>query len=133
MKTSRQQSATSTTQVSLGDTDGVAIVGNSGAVTMTDAGAIKGSLDLAGRTVEGGLDLADATIETAAEVTLGILDRQNRANLEAFKQAAEQQGQSFKFAMDAGRSDVATMQQIIKGTLIVVGLLAAGVALKGLK
>lgn len=111
----------------------MAIVGNSGPVTMTDAGAIKGSLDLAGMTVEGGIDLAGATVETAAELTLGILDRQNKANLEAFKQAAEQQGQSFRFAMDAGRSDVSTMQTIIKGTLIVVGLMAAGMAFRGLK
>lgn len=124
MKASKQQSstATSNTSIGLGETDGIAIVGNSGPVTLTDGGAIEGSIDLAGMTVE-----------TAAELTLGILDRQNKANLDAFKQAASQQGQAYQFAMEAGRSDVSTMGTIIKGTLIVVGILVAGVAMKGLK
>lgn len=119
---SKSSTQTTSTPISLQDTQGVTVVGNSAPVLITDGGAI-----------EGMENLASLTVEKAAALTLGILDRQLTQSEKVFESTQAAQTRAYDFAMDAGRSDVATTQDMTKGLLIVGGILAAGVAIKAMK
>lgn len=109
-KSSSQANQTTTSQpITLQDVEGVTFAGNStggGAITITDGGAIAG-----------GLDLASLTVEKAAELTLGLVAGQAAASRDAMDKG-------LAFAMNAGRSDVATMQDTTQKILIMVGIVA---------
>lgn len=107
--------STQTSQpISLQDVEGVSIVGNNAPVTITDAGAIEGSLGLAGNVVE-----------RAAELTLALVSRQADAGKAALSAAQDAATQGYNFAMDAGRSDVKAVQNSNKIILYVVAIAAA--------
>lgn len=116
-KSSSEANQTTTSQpITLQDVSGVTFAGNStggGAINITDGGAIKG-----------GLDLASLTVEKAAELTLGLVSGQAQASAAAMDK-------SLAFAMNAGRSDVATMQDTTQKILIMVGIIAAAYVLHG--
>lgn len=104
--------------ISLQDVEGMTIVGNEGAVTITDGGAI-----------EGGLSLAGLTVEKAAELTLGLVARQADANAAALEFARQSATQGYSFAMDAGRSDVKIAQDAGKMLVIVAAIVAGAYVL----
>mgnify|MGYP000754727119 CR=1 FL=1 len=114
-KAKSEANQTTTSQpITLQDVEGVTFAGNStggGSINITDGGAIKGGLDLAG-----------LTVEKAAELTLGLVAGQAQAS-----QAAMDKG--LAFAMNAGRSDVATMQDTTQKILYMVGIVAAAYVL----
>lgn len=93
--------------ISLQDVEGITIVGNEGPINWTDGGAIQGSLGLAG-----------SVVESAAELTLALVGSNATANREALD-----------FAMSAGRSDVAAVQDSNKIILYVVAIAAAAFVL----
>ena len=120
---SKSSTQTTSTPVSLQDVTGVTVAGNSGsAINITDGGAIAGMENL-----------ASLTVEKAAALTLGILDRQLTQSEKVFESTQAAQTRAYDFAMDAGRSDVATTQDMTKGLLIVGGIMAAGFAFKAFK
>lgn len=113
-KSSSQANQTTTSMpITLQDVDGITLAGNSGAINITDGGAIKG-----------GLDLASLTVEKAAELTLGLVSGQAKASQESMDKG-------LAFAMSAGRSDVAVMQDTTKKILVMVGIIAAAYVLHG--
>lgn len=119
-KKSTAVSSNTTTSQGQSDIGGDALNLSGTGNTVTDGGAIAGSLGL-----------AESAIQTAAELTLGLVSAQaesGRAALESARQSAEA---GYKFAMDAGRSDVSTMNQAIKAALILGGIFAAAFVLKG--
>ena len=126
MSENRSKNQTSSTSsqtskpISLQSVSGTTIVGNEAPVQITDAGAIKGSLDLAGMTVE-----------KAAELTLGLVTAQADASKAALDAAVGSQTQAYTFAMNAGRSDVATMQDTTKKIITLAGIIAAAYVLHG--
>ena len=99
--------------ITLQDVEGITLAGNSGAINITDGGAIKGGLELAG-----------LTVEKAAELTLGLVSGQARASQDAMDKG-------LAFAMSAGRSEVATMQDTTQKIMIMVGIIAAAWVLHG--
>lgn len=115
-KSSSQANQTTTSQpITLQDIDGIAIAGNTGSnIEITDGGAI-----------QGGLDLAGLTVEKAAELTLGLVAEQANASRGALDFAMQSATKGYDFAMNAGRSDVATMQDTTQKILIMVGIVAA--------
>lgn len=126
-KSSSQANQTTTSQpITLQDIDGVAIAGNTGSsINITDGGAIKGGLDLAG-----------LTVEKAAELTLGLVAEQSKATRSALDfatkgldKSTDSENKAYGFAMSAGRSDVAVMQDTIKAVMIVVGIITGGYVL----
>lgn len=207
----KPQTSTSTTQtsqpISLQDVEGVSIVGNGGPVYITDAGAIKGGLGLAGFAVDkaaglgesafgfgesalgfGGsaldfissafgkstdladtaasrsmkyadaaygraYDIADSSsrrsaeyidaaygratgfaetaLERAADLTLSLVERQAKTGAEAVEAIKGANAAGLSFAMSAGRSDVATIQGIGKGLVVLVGIVAAAYVMRG--
>lgn len=120
----KPQTSTSSSQVSkpisLQDVEGISIVGNEAPVTITDAGAIQGSIGLAGNVVE-----------RAAELTLALVSRQADAGKDALSAAQNAANQGYNFAMDAGRSDVKAVQDSNKIILYVVGIAAAAFVFHG--
>ena len=108
---SKSQQSTSTTSkpITLQDVEGVTLAGNEigGDLNWTDGGAIKGSLELAGATIEG-----------AAQLTLDLVQAQAQSSKEALA-----------FAMSAGRSDVDTQQKSMNVMLYIVGIVAAAYVL----
>lgn len=115
-KSSSQANQTTTSQpITLQDIDGIAIAGNTGSnLSITDGGAI-----------QGGLDLAGLTVEKAAELTLGLVAEQASASRRALDFATQSTTKGYEFAMNAGRSDVATMQDTTQKIMIMVGIVAA--------
>lgn len=104
-KSSNQQStATTSKPITLQDIDGVAIAGNEVGrdLTITDGGAIKGSLDLAGSVVENAAKLTLDLVKAQADSSRGALD----------------------FAMSAGRSDVDTQQKSMNVMLYMAAIVA---------
>lgn len=108
------------TPITIQDVPGVAIAGNSGNVNMLDGGVIQASKDV-----------SLAAITTAAQLTLGILDKQAVQNSQTLGFAQAAADNANKFAMDAGRSDIALYQKSLNVMMWVGGLLAAGVLFKG--
>lgn len=123
---SKSSTKTTSTPISLQDVEGLTIAGNSAGkdlnLNITDGGAISAMGDL-----------SSLTVEKAAEVTLGILDRQIELSNKVFDTAKDAQDKGYQFAMDAGRSDAQTMKDMTKGLLIIGGIMAAGVAAKSMK
>lgn len=122
-KSSNQQStSTVSTPITLQDVEGVTLAGNTvgGDLNLTDGGAIKGSLDLAG-----------LTVERAAQLTLDLVSKQAESGKAALDAARESANKGYEFAMNAGRSDVATQQKSMSVMLAIVGIVAAAYVLKG--
>lgn len=111
---------TSTQGIDSGGGAVVALMGTGN--TITDGGAIKGGLDLAG-----------LSIEKSAGLTLGLVSAQAENSRAAMDSALQSSAAGYQFAMSAGRSDVATMQQTIKTVLYLGAIVAAAVVLKGWK
>lgn len=91
----------------------------SSSISLTDGGAIEGSLSLSRDVVQG-----------AAELTLAILDRQNdlaRASFDAYR---ANQADANQFAIAGGRPELAVMQDAGKILLVIGGIIAAGMAIK---
>lgn len=116
-KSKSEANQTTTSQpITLQDVEGITFAGNStggGSINITDGGAIEGSLDLAG-----------LTVEKAAELTLGLVAAQAQTSREAMDKG-------LTFAMNAGRSDVATMQDTTQKIMIIVGIVAGAWVLHG--
>jgi len=121
-KSSSEANQTTTSQpITLQDVEGVTFAGNStggGGISITDGGAIKGGLDLAG-----------LTIEKAAELTLGLVAAQSAASRSALDFATQSAAKGYDFAMSAGRSDIALIQDGGRGLLILAGILAGAYVL----
>lgn len=126
MSENRSKNNTSSTSsqtskpISLQSVSGTTIVGNEAPVQITDGGAIKGSIDLAG-----------LTVEKAAQLTLGLVASQADASKAALDASMASQAKAYDFAMNAGRSDVATMQDTTKKILMLAGIIAAAYVLHG--
>lgn len=119
---SKSTASTSSSSVSLQDTDGTTVAGNSAStVNITDGGA-----------VEANRDVSLSVIEKAAELTLGLVTAQAKANESALGFATAAQEQANKFAFDAGRPEASTLQQSGKILLWVGGLIAGAMILKEL-
>jgi len=69
------------------------------------------------------------TIEKAAELTLGLVAAQSDASRSAFDFATQSTAKGYDFAMSAGRSDVAVMQDTIKAVMIIAGIITGGYVL----
>lgn len=130
---SKPQTSTSSAQtskpISLQDVEGVSIVGNEGPVTITDSGSIERAFNFGGSA----LDFAGGTLEQAALLTLQLVEAQAKAGGDAVQAIKSSADKSFQFAMDAGRSDVATIQGMGKNLIIVVGIVAAAYVAHGWK
>lgn len=121
-KSSSQANQTTTSQpITLQDVEGVTFAGNStagGGITITDGGAI-----------QGGLDLASLTVEKAAELTLGLVAQQAAAGAAAINAVKGSADKAYQFAMSAGRSDIALIQDGGRGLLILAGIIAGAYVL----
>lgn len=120
---SKASTTSSTSSVSLQDTEGVAIAGNSAStVNLTDGGAI-----------ESNRDVALTAIEKAADLTLKLVNAQSAASEKAlgFVQAAQEQAN--KFAFETGRPEAAFLKDGGKILLWVGGLIAGAMILKEMK
>lgn len=121
-KKSSSQANQSTTSkpLTLQDVDGLTFAGNEvgGSINITDGGAIKGGLDLAG-----------LTVEKAAELTLGLVAAQSDASRAALDFATGSAARGYDFAMSAGRSDIALIQDGGRGLLILAGIIAGAYVL----
>lgn len=117
-KSSSEANQTTTSQpITLQDVEGMTFAGNTtggGAITVTDGGAIAGGFDLAG-----------LTVEKAADLTLALVSAQANASRESMDKG-------LAFAMDAGRSDVATMQDMSQKAMSIVAIIAAAWVIRGL-
>lgn len=119
---SSNQTTNNSMPITLQDVEGLSIVGNSGAVSVTDGGAIKGALDLAG-----------LNVETSAALTMALVDRQAQAGQAALESAKEAATLGYQFAMDAGRSDVSAVMDSNKILIIVAAIAGAVVVFRGWK
>ena len=120
-KTTTSSSSTAVSKpVSLQGTSGVTIAGNDAPVTITDGGAIKGSIDLAGQTVQ-----------TAAQLTMDLVGKQAQAGKDAL--AAAQQGASlgYQFAMQAGQPTATAIADTQKMIMVVAGIMALAFVMRG--
>lgn len=118
---SQANTSSSTSNVTLQDTAGINVLNSSG-VTLTDGGAIASNRDV-----------ALTAIERAAELTLGLVTAQAKANESALGFASAAQEQANKFAFDAGRPEASTLKDSGKILLWVGGLIAGALVLKELK
>jgi hypothetical protein len=119
-KSKPQTSQTTTSRpVTLQDVEGITIAGNeASSFALTDGGAIAGSLDLAG-----------LTVEKAAALTLGLVAAQSAASRSALDFATQSASKGYEFAMSAGRSDIALIQDGGRGLLILAGIAAGAYVL----
>lgn len=113
ISSSKNKSSSNPTDQQIGASDeavAVGVVGTGNSVTLTDAGAVKGALDLATRGIEGAYSLAGA----AQASNGGLLDG-------ALKMATEQNKQ---FASAIENVKTADVRSLIFVGLAVVGLAA---------
>lgn len=134
----KPQTSTSSAQtskpISLQDVRGVTIVGNEAPVSILDGGAIGQAFDFGGRAFDFGdasLGFAGGALEQAASLTLQLIEGQAKAGADALEAIKGSADKGFAFAMNAGRSDIATIQGIGKGLVVIVGIVAAAYVVRG--
>lgn len=78
---------------------------------------------LDGSAVTKAFDFGGYALDRTADLTLKLVEAQDKTNKGALSAMQESAAKGYQFAMDAGRSDVSTMQLVTKWGLAVVALL----------